>query len=441
MDLKPKLVIADQNGNIREDRKLLMLAGRGRNLYLPQDDELEPLPPESELFLLPGRNALGLDPDSNEIVSCDGMPVAAFSAPGHTLCYHVAYLQKKDAPLLPLFAYGAVGYAKKRFWISAKKVDNDRRQQFKDIPSSRILIDSSRLLNNFPQNRLIRHIITNCVQKYDCPAARNFALGRYEAPLPTSRSCNANCIGCISLQPKSSPIKITPQCRLDFTPSCSEIVETMHIHEKREKVAPIYSFGQGCEGDPLMNSDLLAESIYKFRKLKEKNIGGSGTINCNCNASKPDAVADLCDAGLTSLRISLNSTIPDLYELYYRPEDYNFSQIIQSAKIARKRGIFVSLNLLYFPGITDREEEVSELIKFCTNNGVEMIQLRNLNIDPQWYLEITSSVFPDILRHNPLGLLEFKKRITQLCPWIKFGYYNPYLGEKAKLQSPEPSKF
>ncbi|MFC1817352.1 radical SAM protein, partial [Thermodesulfobacteriota bacterium] len=50
-----------------------------------------------------------------------------------------------------------------------------------------------------PGNRLREHL-ENCALTYGCPAAKNFFLGRYEAPLPTSRSCNAGCLGCISLQ-------------------------------------------------------------------------------------------------------------------------------------------------------------------------------------------------------------------------------------------------
>ena len=35
-----------------------------------------------------------------------------------------------DAQMLPLFAYGAVGFAEDRFWICARRVDMDPRQQF-----------------------------------------------------------------------------------------------------------------------------------------------------------------------------------------------------------------------------------------------------------------------------------------------------------------------
>ena len=52
----------------------------------------------------------------------------------------------------------------------------------------------------FPDNRLVRHL-ESCALVYGCPAGKNFFLSRYEAPLPTSPTCNSRCIGCISLQP------------------------------------------------------------------------------------------------------------------------------------------------------------------------------------------------------------------------------------------------
>ena len=73
----------------------------------------------------------------------------------------------------------------------------------------------------------------------------------------------------------------------------------MRIHEKHETKTPIYSFGQGCEGDPLMNPELLCNAVRLFREG-----GGRGTVNCNTNASRPDAVKALAEAGLTSLRVS-----------------------------------------------------------------------------------------------------------------------------------------
>lgn len=413
------LVVADENGNIYDDPELLMICRRGNEWGYPRKEDLMPLPDDSDLFLLPGRNAIGLDKNSGEATTVDQLAVAAFISPGHTINSHPVWEKSQNAPLLPLFAYAAVGYANDRFYVCAKKVDNDPRQQFSKISINQINKQIKKLLNTYPKNRLIGHILNNCVLKYSCPAAKNFALGRYEAPLPTATACNARCIGCISFQEKDSPIKTTPQCRMHFIPTVDEIVEVMQIHESREKKSPIYSFGQGCEGDPLTNADLLINSVNKFRK-----IGGTGTINCNTNGSIPNAIIDLAKAGLTSIRISMNSTRKKLYDNYYRPQGYTFKNVCESLKNAHNYGLFTSINLLFFPGITDSEAEVESLIQLIQEYKVSMIQWRNLNIDPDWYIEHFDNSSPSI------GLSQMQKRIKKQCPWIQYGYFNPWIDPK-----------
>lgn len=430
--IEPHMVMADAQGNIYDDPDLLMVCRRGEEWGTPRPDELMPLPEESELFLLPGRRAVGLNPETGEIECTEDLAVAAFAAPAHTLSAHPAYTSDADAPLLPLFAYGAVGFAKGRFYICARKVDADQRQEFRHIPRSRIEKNVRALLRQLPKNRLVGHILEDCVMKYDCPAARNFALGRFEAPLPSSRTCNARCVGCISEQDKDSPINVTPQCRLTFTPTPEELVEVMSFHAGRETKTPIYSFGQGCEGDPLMNPDLLVESVRLFRSR-----GGVGTVNCNTNASRTEAVERLAQAGLSSIRVSLNSARPEVYERYYRPHGYSFDDVRRSIAVARKNGLWVSLNLLFFPGVTDSEGELEALARLVGENGVSMIQWRNLNIDPEWYLGLMRGI-----DHGPImGLSLFMKRLKKLCPWLRFGYFNPYVGEKAELTAPLPGQW
>lgn len=430
--LRPHLLVADAQGNIYDHPDLLMVCRRGDQWGLPRPDELIPLPPESEIFLLPGRRAAGLNEESGEMEVQEDLAVAAFAAPAHTITAHPAYVSDADAPLLPLFAYGAVGFARGRFYVCAKAVDGDTRQVFKDVPRARLEKAVRTLTLKYPENRLVQHIMNNCVLRYDCPAARNLALGRHEAPLPVSRVCNARCVGCISQQEEDSPIKTTPQCRLEFTPSPQEIVEVMQHHAAQETEHPIYSFGQGCEGEPLTEAATLVEAVRLFRAA-----GGKGTINCNSNASYTEAVVALSDAGLSSLRVSMNSAREDAYTCYYRPKGYSLADVRASMSEARKRGVFVSVNLLYFPGVTDTEEEIAALGELVGSTGVSFIQLRNLNIDPEMYL----GVLKNVALGPSVGFTNFKKRLRKLCPWLKFGYFNPYVGDKAVLEAPMPGEW
>jgi molybdenum cofactor biosynthesis enzyme MoaA len=266
----------------------------------------------------------------------------------------------------------------------------------------------------------MRHLMFNCVLRYSCPAARNLCLGRYEAPLPVSRTCNARCAGCISRQEADSKIRATPQDRLQFTPSARELVEVMLHHARKETRAPIFSFGQGCEGEPLTQVALLTEAVRRFRAA-----GGRGTVNLNTNASLPGAVAALAEAGLDSLRVSMNSAREECYAVYYRPQGYTLAQVRESIVRARAGGVFVSVNLLYFPGVSDTEEEIAALAELIQTCGVNFLQLRNLNIDPELYMEVLAPV----ALGPSVGFGNFRKRLRKACPGLGFGYFNPYLGD------------
>lgn len=418
--IKPALLTADPDGNIYDEPALLMLCRRGRELALPRPDELMPLPPESELFLLPGRRALGLDPRSGQVEARQGLAVAAFAAPAHTLTAHPAYRREPGAPMLPLFAYGAVGYARGRMYICAGKVDDDPRQIFTGISAKKLRAAALELSARFPANRLIQHLTHTCALTYACPAGRNFCLGRYEAPLPVSRACNARCLGCISRREEDSPVCATPQRRLEFTPSPEELAEVMLLHQSRA-ANPIYSFGQGCEGEPLTEAGLIEEAVKLFRRR-----GGRGTVNLNSNGSMPERITRLAAAGLSSLRVSLNSARETPYNIYHRPQGYSLDQVREGIAAAGDAGLFISLNLLFFPGFSDTELETGALEELIAGVGVDCLQLRNLNIDPEYYLEALSGV-----ETGPaLGFANFKRRLLRARPSLKIAYFNPALPDK-----------
>lgn len=417
--LRPCLLAADSQGRIVDIPELLMLCRRGRQWTLPRPDELIPLPDESELFLLPGRRAVGLDPESGNVEQQEELAVAAFAAPAHTITAHPAYVTEEGAPTLPLFAYGAVGFARGRFYVCAQKTDEDTRQVFTGVSRARLEQRAKALMRRYPENRLIRHLMANCALRWACPAARNLALGRHEAPLPVSRACNARCVGCISQQEEGSKICATPQNRMSFLPTADEVLEVM-FHHAGEEEKPVFSFGQGCEGEPLSRLDLLLEATRRFRAG-----GGRGTVHLNSNASLPSAMPLLAEAGLNSLRVSLNSAREESYTRYYRPQGYSFADVRASLRAAHEAGLFVSLNLLYFPGVSDTEEEVEALAELLSAGGVDFLQLRNLNIDPELYMEL----FEGLPLGPCLGFGDFMKRLRRACPELGFGYFNPYLGD------------
>ena len=144
-------------------------------------------------------------------------------------------------------------------------------------------------------------------------------------------------------------------------------------------------------------------------------------VNLNSNASLPGKVAQLADAGLDSIRISLNSARPELYRAYYKPKGYDFHHVLQSAKEMTARGRYVSLNYFVFPGISDTRPEIEALAAFIAEGGVDLIQLRNLNIDPELYLR----VLPEDAVGEPLGVLAMVHELRRRFPKLRFGYFNP----------------
>ena len=143
-----------------------------------------------------------------------------------------------------------------------------------------------------------------------------------------------------------------------------------------------------------------------------------GTINFNSNASIPAAIDKLAEAGIDSIRISLNSVQERFYNAYYRPVKYQFNDVIESARRAKQHGLFTMLNYLVFPGITDREDEIEALLELIDSVGIDMIQMRNLSIDPQLYWKSMGA------EGSGIGMKKMLDRVKREIPRIQFGYFN-----------------
>ena len=415
MKQSPYLLYSDGNGTIFEDTSLYAAGRSGWDAIPIPIEEWIRLPEGGALYELPGRKGIGIDVQTGEMRLCEkGWAVAAFIPPAHTGLYLAAYETGADGPTLPLFCYTAAGWYNNEFYVPAIRIETDIRQESIGYDQDKINAGTSYLLNAYPNNRLVKHLMENCCQTYNCPAARNLALGRWECPVPTSPACNANCIGCISFQPQEESI-VSTQDRLTFKPTAEEIVEFTVPHLQTAPF-PIVSFGQGCEGEPLLMWETIAEAIKEIRKHTSK-----GSININTNGSKPGAVKTLCEAGLNSIRVSTNSVRKHIYEAYYRPNNYVFEDLMESIKVVRSYGGWASINYFVFPGMTDSVEEYEALRKFIRDTGLTMIQWRNFNIDPDWYLgKIGTSETGE-----SLGITQLLELIKEEFPKLKFGYFNP----------------
>jgi pyruvate-formate lyase-activating enzyme len=394
-------------------------AGRSGATVTPLGrSECIPLPKGSEIFQLPGRIPIGFDAQWGEPVEVGQGEVtaaAAFLAPAHTQLLTAAYETAPGAPRLPLFAYTALGWHRGRFYVPARRVDPDRRQDIDQFPPKRIAERAGRLKERHRRNRLWQHLL-DCALCSGCPAARNLVMGRWEAPLPISRTCNARCLGCLSLQPPGSSCPATQE-RISFTPTVDEILEIPVPHLESAPRA-VVSFGQGCEGEPLTQTRLIEEAVHQIRRRTSR-----GTINMNTNASSPQKIERLFAAGLDSIRVSLNSAREEVYSAYFRPIRYSLGEVEKSLLLARRLRRFASINYFVFPGVTDDADEFRAFTGLLTACRPGLIQWRNLNLDPEWYWEMAMPYSSGRM----LGVGTVMDRTAKRFPALRHGYYNPPL--------------
>jgi pyruvate-formate lyase-activating enzyme len=412
-----QLLYADEQGRMY-DHGLRAVGRTGDRLVEIMDEDMLELPPGASLTLLPGCAPVGMDEKGafkllKQVPGCGdaALAVGALLPQGYTRTFLPGY-QRRAGQILPLLGYAAVAWRDGRVYVAAVRTDDPDRwdpvhYNSTDLPG---LVQSR--LAQAPQNRVLAQL-AHCALEYSCYTAQNIFYGRWEGGLPVSPVCNARCLGCISLQPaECCP---SPQSRLAFRPTYSEAIEVAehHLHHATEG---IISFGQGCEGEPALAADVISEVIDGVRQKT-----GRGTINMNSNAGYTRGVEKICRAGLDSLRVSLISARETVYQAYYRPRDYCLADVAKSIRLARSLGVYVSLNLLLIPGLNDREEEIEALVEFIEANGVNKVQLRNLNIDPDYLFSQVPAeseicgvgLLIETLRHMPgLELGNFSRPVT-----------------------------
>ena len=417
----PRLLYADGQGNIYDHPFLSMAGMSGAEAVLPEAVELIPLPEDSRLFTIPDTPPVAWDGRQRRFATVAAVregkrerrvqAVSAFMAPGYVRTLLPACDYSRKRVHLPLWSYTAVGWDEEteQFVVAASRVDANENWLPRNYDDRQLDPLVRRMLSDLPHNRLLEQL-ARCAVDYHCFAAKNLFFRRWEAPLPVSPACNSRCLGCISLQP--SDCCPANHERIGFVPTPEEIVELAlpHLEEAPE---PIVSFGQGCEGDPIMQAETVAEATRRLKAATTR-----GTVNFNSNGSFPDRVRMLCDAGMDSMRFSMNSVREECYNRYYRPAGYRFADVVESVKIARERGLFTMINYLVSPGLSDSEAEVEALLRFIGETGLDMIQMRNLSIDPDFYNERMG------VAGRGIGMYRMLERVKREFPRVQYGYFN-----------------
>ncbi len=414
-------LVADAHGEVCEHPELLMAGMNGRMFVLPDAAEMIPLPEGSRLFTIPNTPPVGFREPGGTPQIQSRLPrrwggvrvqaVAAFLTPGYTRTLLPAAAYDRKSTTLPLWSYTAVGWCieEERFYAAAVQVDRNTQWLPEHFDDRHLAPLVQKALKEYPDNRLFEQL-ARCALDYHCFAAKNLFFRRWEAPLPTSPTCNSRCVGCISLQ--ESDCCPASQERLTFVPSVDELCEVAVPHLQEAENA-IVSFGQGCEGDPILQADTVCAAVREMRRQTNR-----GTINFNSNASLPDAIDRLAEAGVESIRISMNSARKQNYDAYYRPKGYHFADVIESMHRARQAGLFLMLNYLVFPGVSDEPDEIEALTTLIDEIGIDLIQMRNLSLDPVLYLETLEC------SGQGIGVLNMLISLKQRFPKLQYGYFN-----------------
>jgi wyosine [tRNA(Phe)-imidazoG37] synthetase (radical SAM superfamily) len=457
---RPALLLATESGEIFQHPHLELAMDNGLDYVRPVASELTAVPPGWDIMAMPHTRPVGYDSETGEFVTLHEFTyeddagishtvvpcaVAIHPPPGYVRRYHPAaeYLDARhpdekfketgggrlklfDAdraeikadearPGLPLWAYSAVGFGKKGMVAAIFLADEVSRWKPDIYYRSDLDERIEKRLAQDPDNQILKQLSV-CARDYLCCCAQNIFYERWEGALPSSPACTAACLGCISKDPEwDTPV---PQKRLKFSPEAEDLKKVM-VHHLETAPEPMVSFGQGCEGEPTMYGDALVESIRQTRAETPK-----GVININCNGSRPEVVRDAARAGAEALRISINTFDPDVFEAYYRPSDYNMETVLDSLRAGRDEGMYLSINLLIWPGWTDRMQELDRISALVDEGLIHMIQLRNLCVDPGYFRSILP---PREARGILVGMRAFVEELHRRHPKLRFGTFNPRL--------------
>jgi pyruvate-formate lyase-activating enzyme len=393
----PRLLFADDAGTVYDHPTLLAAVRTGDDVLAPSERPIA-APEGATLCLLPGRRPVGIDPATGELAELREVKlgrrrlvphaVGATLPPGFTRTFLPAAARPplapvSEAPILPQWAYTAAALGEDGPVVWALRTD--RRAHWSvathstaDLPG---LVE--RALAESP-NPIYRQL-ARCALEWRCFTAQNTFYARDEGAIPSSSACNASCVGCLSETQEGMPP--SSHERILRPPTAEEMAEVALRHLERARGRVFVSFGQGCEGEPLVRWKELLKAVRLVRARRP-----DAALHANSNGSLPDAVGRLADAGLRSWRISLNCASPDLYAAWYRPSGYGLGDVVRSIRVAKARGCYVALNLLTFPGVTDRAGEVERLCALVAKTGVDQVQTRPLALDPDVYVALARGV-------------------------------------------------
>ena len=325
----PHLVVSDIAGNFMEVPELFMAAVGFVKPLSPEPEQLITLSQPNQLQVLPGRVAIGYDPELEKFVQIreyNGkavFPVAADLSESHLQIHRSAFSMVLDAPRLPNQNYTAVGCKDGKYYVSA--IDLNGMAQ---ISETSYIVESLADINpeNVPEN-----------------------------------------------------IKSIPNFKIIFALDAPDM-------------------------------SLLGDAIRNFRST----FPGSH-IQLNLPSIPKNALTDLCEAGLDSLQLTINSAQASFYEAFHKQAGYKLDGITSAFREMKSRGGAAILNYLVFPGLTDHPQEMTAFSQLLSQTKIDKVTLQNMEIDPEWYMDELAIL---TLERKQVGISNWLKHIREDFPQL-----------------------
>jgi hypothetical protein len=190
----------------------------------------------------------------------------------------------------------------------------------------------------------------------------------------------------------------SPQTRIAFEPTSRS-----RAHRRRTPRARrdgIVSFGQGCEGEPLLRSTTIARTIERIRAAT------NGTINLNTNGSRSRRSRCSADRCRTAGRAREPQLVPARSTPRTTGRSATRSTTSSRACARRRAGLRVSLNLLTHPGVTDERTRSKRSEAFLRAHRWRWCKrARSTSIPARYFAVVGRPQSP------PLGMREALRRI------------------------------
>ena len=365
-----------------------------------------PLPPETPVVAIE-REALASERSGRpRRLGAGRLTAAALLAPGHLRTLLPAYVDEPGKADLAPRQYAAVAADESgALFVAATLIEANA------VPThtkAEIAAKVAEGLRKSPGDRLVRQL-ARCAREYGCRPAAGAFFGEGECALPIAAPANERPPA--SIAPKRDG-EAEPTEAAAFHPNTEEIAERAIAHFAAG--GAIASFGQACEGEPLLAAREVEEAVAQIR-LRTRD----GMVHLTTNGSLPAGLRRLRSAGLDSLSIRLLSARAGTYESLHGPDGYRFPDIRATLRLAIELRLAVTLHFLVLPGVFDRPEELADLIALLAElpAGSTLI-VRDLHSDPLRTLARLHSRGVE-----PVGVAASIERIRREASHVRIGAF------------------